>query len=185
MNSSKHEIFPVPIWGYIMNSEKYHAIDYISTILRMRDQVPSVTKSNQGGWQSSDTLNEVSVFREFLNVLNANCNQALQEFKPTLHKLQVTEMWANVNGTGSYNHHHTHSGVISGVFYLKVPENSGNLVLVNPSVRSDGHFIRVPNYSVNPQPLACIMFPSWLEHYVEPNQSDEDRISISFNTNFV
>lgn len=185
MNSNKHDIFPVPIWGYVMNSEKYHAYDYISTILKMREQTSTVVKSNQGGWQSQDTLHEVPVFREFLNIINATCNRAVLELNPDSPTLRVTEMWANVNTTGSYNHHHTHSGVLSGVFYLQVPENSGRLMLVNPSIRSDGHFIRVPNYSVTPTNLACILFPSWLEHYVEPNRSDKERISISFNTNFV
>lgn len=185
MNSNLHNIFQVPIWGYILNSEKYHSYNYLQTILKLRESIPSVTKSNQGGWQSNDTLHEVPVFREFLNTVNTACNQSIQEFKPGSQKIRVTEMWANINGPGCYNHHHTHSGVISGVFYLQVPENSGKLVLVNPSVRSDGHYLRVPNYMVTPSNLACIMFPSWLEHYVEPNLSDSERISISFNTNLI
>ena len=32
-----------------------------------------------------------------------------------------------------------------------------------------------------PVPNTLIMFPAWLEHDVEPNQSQEERISISFN----
>jgi hypothetical protein len=30
-----------------------------------------------------------------------------------------------------------------------------------------------------------IVFPSYAEHYVEPNLSNEDRISISFNTKLI
>jgi len=34
---------------------------------------------------------------------------------------------------------------------------------------------------VQPQNLLLLLFPSWLEHYVEQNMSDESRISLSFN----
>ena len=182
--SSSHSIFPVPIWGHILNSEVYHFRDYIDKILQLEHGSTGVKKSNQGGWQSQDNLNELGIFQELVGVLNSLLTSMAREHSKDAPPLTVTEMWANINNPGSYNHHHTHSGILSGAFYLKVPENSGNLVLVNPAVRSDGHFLRAPNYVVTPSPLACIVFPSWLEHYVEPNQSDEDRISISFNSNF-
>ena len=35
--------------------------------------------------------------------------------------------------------------------------------------------------SINPQEGLLVLFPSYIEHFVEPNQSSEDRISISFN----
>ena len=90
-------------------------------------------------------------------------------------------MWANINDKYNYNAHHTHEGILSGVFYLHVPENSGRLILVDPAVRNHNSVIKNSNYGIKPERLACIVFPSWLEHYVEPNQSDEYRISISFN----
>jgi hypothetical protein len=33
----------------------------------------------------------------------------------------------------------------------------------------------------DPEPNLMILFPSWLKHDVEPNQSDEERISVAFN----
>ena len=36
-----------------------------------------------------------------------------------------------------------------------------------------------------PQDNVLILFPSWLKHQVETNQSEEDRISISFNINAI
>jgi uncharacterized protein (TIGR02466 family) len=32
-----------------------------------------------------------------------------------------------------------------------------------------------------PQPGRLVIFPSWIQHYVQPNLSDQDRISISFD----
>ena len=34
---------------------------------------------------------------------------------------------------------------------------------------------------MEPEDNKLILFPSWLEHDVEPSKSDEDRISIAFN----
>lgn len=180
MDDLKFEAFPVPIWGYVNTSEKYQASDYVDYIIEMAKTQPSVTKSNMGGWQSHDDIhNTEGIFREMTNAIGKMANVILKEYNCA--PVTVKEMWANVNGKGCSNGAHIHSGIISGVFYLQVPPGSGNLVLINPAVRSDGHIIRAKNFSIKPEKLAVILFPSWLEHYVEPNLSDDLRISISFN----
>ena len=180
MKNNMQTIFSTEVWGFILNDQHYQSLDYVDTILDMKKNVASVKKSNFGGWQSDDLIHEnYGIFREFTSSSNTIANNILADYncKP----VRVKEMWANVNGHANFNGAHTHSGILSGVFYLHVPANSGRLIFVNPAVRSDGHLLRKSNYAVNPERLACIMFPSWLEHYVEPNLSDEERISISFN----
>jgi hypothetical protein len=108
MNSNQYNIFPVPIWGYVLNNEKYHVYNYIQKIIQLKENETSITKSNQGGWQSHDRLHDVPVFRELINYLNILCNQSLQECRKNSPQLKITEMWANVNDKNSYNHHHTH-----------------------------------------------------------------------------
>ena len=52
---------------------------------------------------------------------------------------EVTGMWAVVNGPGSSNRLHNHPfNYLSGVFYLKVPSNSGALVFHDPRPQSEG-----------------------------------------------
>ena len=42
-------------------------------------------------------------------------------------------MWANINYPGSYNKQHIHpNSQWSGVYYVKVPKNSGSLFLEDP-----------------------------------------------------
>ena len=65
---------------------------------------------------------------------------------------------------------------------------------MNPNRLIDYHFNRgrvedFNNYTCSnrwysPQEAKVIMFPACIEHYVEDNMSDEDRISIAFNTKF-
>ena len=180
MKDNQHTIFQTPIWGFMLNDQQYQSMDYRDYILEMAEKEPSAKKSNFGGWQSRDNIHETEgIFKEFTSSLNKIANSVLSEYK--CKEVEIEDMWANINGKHCYNGAHTHSGILSGVFYLQVPKMSGRLILVNPAVRSDGHVLRASNYPIQPENLACIMFPSWLEHYVEPNLSDELRISISFN----
>ena len=42
--------------------------------------------------------------------------------------------------------------------------------------------LQVGSYSEQPEKGKLVLFPSWLEHYVEPNLTNENRISLSFDT---
>ena len=175
MNENKIELFSVPVWGFVFREEKYHVSDYMNAIEKLENYEKTVVKSNSGGFQSHDNLHQIPVFRELVGMLEKIGTDCLEK------SVSVTEMWVNINYKNSFNYAHTHGGALSGVFYLQVPPDSGRLILCNPAVRSDGHVIRNDNYPITPEKLACIIFPSWLEHYVEPNQSEQKRISISFN----
>ena len=180
MKDYEYNIFRTPTWGFILNDQQYQSQDYVDYILAMAEKEPSAKKSNFGGWQSRDNIHETEgIFREFTSGLNTIANNILCEMN--CQPVEVKEMWANVNGKYCYNGAHIHSGILSGVFYLQVAKGCGRLMLINPAIRSDGHFLRTKNYAIVPENLACIMFPSWLEHYVEPNMNDELRISMSFN----
>ena len=101
-------------------------------------------------------------------------------------------MWANINGPGNFNRPHLHpNSLFSGVYWIKTPINSGNLMLYDPR---PGAHTTMPNRKkgklppelwreVHYEPKAgrCIMFPSWLWHEVQSNRSNDTRISVSFN----
>jgi uncharacterized protein (TIGR02466 family) len=176
---NQFNLFYTPIWGYILKNEYYHSFNYIEFIEELESREPSAQKSNFGGWQSRDNLHEEGIFQELIKVIEMVASDAVRNY--TSKTLKVFSMWANVNKHLHYNGSHVHEGELSGVFYLKVPPNSGRLILVNPAVRSEAHTIKEKNYPITPEPLACVLFPSWLSHYVEPNQSDDKRISLSFN----
>lgn len=99
--------------------------------------------------------------------------------------VEVKDCWLNVNHPGGYNYEHTHDGIIAGCFYLQVPQQSGNIIFHNPAVRAE-HLPMIYQYNerymvVTPEEGDLILFPSWLTHHVEPNLSQDNRISISFN----
>jgi len=180
MHSNQFNIFFVPLWGYVLNNELYHNVDYIEFALELQKNEPTVKKSNFGGYQSRDNLHKEGIFKELLNTLNLIGNDSVKHLNVS--RFKIKEMWLNINEHKDCNGAHTHGGVLSGVLYLNAPKNCGNLVFTNPMPRSDLSVIKPNNYAITPQTLACIIFPSWLEHYVEPNLSiSEPRISLSFN----
>ena len=176
---NQHNLFDIPIWGYVLKDQHYQAMDYLDYILEMKKNNESLSKSNFGGWHSLCNLHEHGIFKELKNQLLNLAKDAIKQYARC--DLEFLEMWAMVNTKYNYNAHHVHEGIISGVFYLQVPENSGRLILCNPAVRSQNHPIRNKDFALEPERLALILFPSWLEHYVEPSKSDEERIAISFN----
>ena len=104
----------------------------------------------------------------------------------------VGNMWANVNRYKDYNSTHIHEGSDwSFVYYVKVPKDCGNLIFVDPRIRRDKAFHDrfIKNYDnfthdiyfETPLEGKVVIFPSYLEHYVEFNTSNKPRISISGN----
>jgi uncharacterized protein (TIGR02466 family) len=104
----------------------------------------------------------------------------------------VGNFWININGPGDYNVSHNHQGsVLSGVYYVSVPtQDMGDLVLERGDVAeyfmtgdlekeytlSNALEVRRPA-----KESTFYLFPSWIKHRVERNESKEERISIAFN----
>lgn len=82
--------------------------------------------------------------------------------------------WYNAQGPGESTSEHTHEELdelLSGVYYLQVPENSGDIVLTK------GCFTT----RVTPVAGMFLFFPPDLSHRVESNRSGELRLSLAFN----
>ena len=91
-----------------------------------------------------------------------------------------------------YNILHNHPNCcISGVFYVQCSNKSGSINFENPSADGIGYAWehKLKNYnnntssiwSINPKPNQLLLFPGYLKHYVKPNLTKDERISISFN----
>lgn len=143
---------------------------------------PSVRVSNGGGYQGHNFYDE-----DFVDVIRANMPR--REDKKI--KTFDFQCWANINTEYCWNDIHNHaesSALISGVYYVKVPENSGNLRIYDPKFFKgisafDQYYYRGRgNYlTITPVEGMLIFFPPWLYHMVEPNMSKDERVSIAFN----
>ena len=147
-------------------------------------------KTNVNGWHSKTHMHTIPVFKPLVDELYEMQREIYKE-ELLERKPKLGNMWANINYKGSLNMPHVHANsLFSGAYYIKVPKNSGFLKINDP--RQGTHYIKpakkdklplhlAPEIHVQPKENRIIMFPSWLEHCVEMNQSDDIRISVSFN----
>ena len=122
------------------------------------------------------------------------CNSGLyfMGIDPTTINLEIQEIWATDSEENDYNPVHSHYGLMSGVFYLKVPpqvseaNDEGNFLFhlegngfmdVNPlqSIRPKGCIVELPKTG------KFIVFPGWLKHSVNPFFGLGIRRAVSFN----
>jgi uncharacterized protein (TIGR02466 family) len=108
-------------------------------------------------------------------------------------KMVITNMWATIYPKGAYVPEHIHNNSLySGVYYVKAKPSCGNLVFKDPAYISKTMSSQIgtgfPNIPiVHTQEVEeglMVLFPSWLPHSSQPNESDEDRIILSFNLDF-
>lgn len=150
---------------------------------------PGRVISNYIGYQSSDIRSgehpEIDRLAESITTEISACARQVG-----LPQLELYNIWININPPGSYNHLHSHTGsVLSGVYYVDATENQGNIQFE----RTDNGEYHIPaqvekeTYYTSTRATyasktgALYIFPGWLKHSVQGNQSTADRISISFN----
>ena len=87
---------------------------------------------------------------------------------------EKNEFWFNsaLPGESTGVHNHNGKAIISGVYYLQIPDKSGNVIFTQENKEQ----LEVPA-----KPGKLIFFPSELDHYVQENEGTEKRISMSFN----
>lgn len=137
------------------------------------------------------TLHEKPAFKEFSEIV-MQCLSAygeLMNFPLENNNLRITECWVNVYQHGNSQEIHKHCNhVMTGVYYVKAPENCSKIMFHSPQADT---MIRPPimhNNNLNsmtasyqPQAGDLIVFNSALNHSVPASMTDGERISVSFN----
>ncbi|MGC1302161.1 MAG: TIGR02466 family protein [Caulobacteraceae bacterium] len=183
------DLFATRIWQARFPTLAPRFADWIAAVAALRAAAPEPAgRSNRLGWNSADdAILDRPEFAELDAAVRAFCRHALNEMGLPAQAFQL-QSWINIHDKGGFNflHMHEHS-MLSGTFYLQTPEGSGGLVLRDPRPHVLSSFIKgaAPNahsdVSVKPEPGLIVLFPSWLEHFVEPHAAETPRISIPFN----
>ena len=107
-------------------------------------------------------------------------------FEPKIDRIDNMSIWAMINEKGSYNTLHNHPGCdIAGVYYFKKSGDDGNLFFCTPNKAIDSSvLLKTGRMVVNPTEGDLLLFPGWLDHGVQTNDTDDERVSVSFNIRF-
>jgi uncharacterized protein (TIGR02466 family) len=159
--------------------------------------------SNLGGWQSNDLVYEdwkdvhamSSLFRNIEGQINQyRIDNGLREDAYCF----IDNWWININSGNSTNIIHVHPlSFFSGVYYVKCdPELHPGICFetplkvksamwtsdIEPNENQETNHFTARTWTYAPEVGKLLIFPSWMEHSVGENLTDDLRVSISFNT---
>lgn len=183
------ELFAVPLFTVDLNLDNEKILSFC---LNQKSKNVGRVCSNINGWQSTDiNLNKVPNDLKNLFELVEKYSFEFSNFSQTRKCYGLDNAWININRYKDSNIKHCHpSSLFSGVYYVKVPEGSGNIVFENPAMNMMqydwGSPVMYNKYTSHTMSIGVregllLIFPSWLYHYVSPNSNDEERVSIAFN----
>ena len=185
----QENLWPTPYWytqiWEFMRSETRVTFneDFISWI-KGEMKKESVVKSNRGGWQSELYDSKNDMFEPLIKQIREFCGHLPLDIKEII----IPQLWVNVNKKGNWNIIHQHAQYdLSGTYYVKVPKDSGRLFFRDPRPAAIGNKFLIDRFDkgefkkVNVMEGTLGIWPAYLDHFVEPSDSDEERISISFD----
>lgn len=153
--------------------------------------------SNRGGLQSENIPLNRPVISTFFRRIIPAVKEYINHYHPIEpYHFAFTHLWFNLNRTGDYNVQHSHGAAgidFSGSYYLQALPDSGDMVLINPDTGMNYsdliqqakfkkfNSLNSTVFNITPEPGRLVIFPAHLEHRVEPNKNQSDRISLAFN----
>jgi len=185
-----NSIFPTPV--YIVKRDSLDSTE--------EKEIEDIIEEGMHRNRHNSTSNNSYIFNnDNLKNLKQFCEQQLKIYveksiTPTEVDIYITQSWINVTRPGENHHSHYHpNSIISGVFYISTEEDD-NIMFMDPNDKLKNQIVidttleewniwNSPNWCFPVSKNELILFPSWLQHTVEPNdKATTDRISISFNT---
>ena len=192
-----HLFFSTPIWISEINNHEDINKKLKNYLYQEKEKNPEGTKkSNVNGWHSEEfDLKNINL-KNFVSEISKNIGGAIKDMGWDLDSqlVRITSMWAIINNREAFNERHHHgNSALSAAYYVKAKKNAGDIVFFDPRqanvfhhpISKEANNINAQVQSVTPKPGTLVLFPSYLEHKVNPNFSDDERIVISFNVSMI
>ena len=195
LESEVLKFFPEPVFKYKFEKAEFFNNELAQYIYNLqKEDLNGLTKSNRGGWHSKDfkLTDQNSIQFKFAVELQKYIFDTFQKFgwETGKNNIRITQMWAIINKKDDFNVIHTHPNTyLSAAYYVKAPKNCGKFIVENPNIAKRHSFPPIAHRNelnlvlngldINEGDL--LLFPGYLPHKVGKNETDEDRIVISFN----
>jgi uncharacterized protein (TIGR02466 family) len=194
-------LFATPVSMYDLPSMDEINRDLTARLVAESASLPSVHRSNVGGWHSQNLAGRPEAcFRNLLQCIVTRVRETVeglaQERGQGLPAMRIgVHAWAMVMRNGDYTIPHDHSEVHWATVYYAdagdadegVDPASGLLALVDPrhgGRQMPGLELLGTTFTVLPRTGRLVVFPGWLLHYVHAYRGQRPRVSISCNVVF-
>ena len=200
LGCTREFFFHTPIYFKDIENSKQLNKTLLSNIKKWKkEDEQGIIRSNALGWHSGVDMHHRKEYQPLIKELFKMQTEIYkaESYHPNTEPV-CDNMWANVNYKYSHNKNHVHPGAQwSGVYYIKVPKDGGNIWFTDPCgerhidlpIMADKqvkpvHYWREIHYQAIEGRI--LMFPGWLTHEVQQNMSDLKgengwRVSVSFN----
>ena len=181
--------FPSCVWIHEVQDCASMNDTMVQELSQLREST-GYTNPNNGAWQSRGNLNKLEAFKPLMDCFTAGSRRVLDFLKLEYDGFEITDSWANLSPPGHSHVIHTHpNNYLSGVYYLRAPQDSGDIEFIDPRqqalVLQPRLKVQTPHNAwkqrIAPKEGQLLIFNSWFQHQVKENLSQQDRISISFN----
>ena len=186
-------VFPTLVWKVQLKPETHEPIN-----ARIKKKLESLAAATpdlppNGKWQTNQELHELEEFEALNEIIYGAARGVFDHLKLVYDSLELTGCWANISPKGDGHKPHTHpNNYLSGVYYVQAQAGADSVTFDDPRpqtniispVTLEATSENAAEIHVNVRDGLLLMFPSWLQHHVPPNQSDRVRISIAFNIMF-
>ena len=197
MNTTPY--FPVPIYNYqtpfLERKDFQDEMENMYNSLEF-EHVPNWEHDTHELNKSPFSGDVVEGMPRFGKYLNRHLHHYLDEFgapnfkegSTSNREYLVTQAWFTRTSKDQYAHMHAHgSNDISGVYYFQTNNRDGNLWFQSPHMSQASNFVfgqLLAELEVQPKVGKLLLWPASLQHGVTRNQTDHERVSLSFNIQF-
>jgi uncharacterized protein (TIGR02466 family) len=197
------QLFPTPVALFELPDAGPINAALETRIFAREKEVPSVRRSNWGGWQSPDDLPKWcgAEGEKVLAAAQGLASQLTSDREGRrLNPKWRMNAWANVNRHGQGNEFHTHPGAFwSATYYVRDggvaddPTLGGEFEIQDPRGIAPAMLAPLIAFAmpggqsagaselIRPRAGLLVLFPSWLSHGVRPYAGTDVRISIALN----
>ena len=201
MEISKHQLFATDIY-----TTHFETSDEVNKVIleQLETSKEFHTESHNNNIRNENTY----VAIEHVPAVQAILTSAIavtSVFTKQQFNIDGNNWWFNVMHGGDTTNPHGHSPgpVWSGVYYVKVPAGSGKLHftynrmhikepmrdITSGSILPEQSYFKYIGHNfqdveITPVEGMMVIFPSWLDHRVGMQQSNNQRVSISFNMRY-
>ena len=194
-NPEVFKFFPIPVFKFKFEKFRHYNEELSNFIYKLYEEdSKGVDRSNRGGWHSKTfELNDKnSIQLKFALELQKYILKTFTNlgWKTENQNIRIREMWAIINKKDDFNVVHTHpNSLLSAAYYVKAPNNCGRFQIedlnmvkrhASPLIANQNELnMNVAGLEISEGDL--LIFPGYLPHKVARNETDDDRIVISFN----